>query len=405
MTYVPSRPARCTAEPDALPRAHTQLLAPSLWLARVRRLSGGGVAASRLPSMAARRADFLKRAPSELPMLAPTGARAAAELPSEHRAAPAPPPSPPVVFAAESDAAAPATGSPPGRGLRLYAVTWNLHGRRTPGAEVIDELLLPADQADIIVVGTQECEASISKSFFAPSKARWERALARALDASHVLVASQTLMAIHIAVFVAAPLVRHVTDVVTHYVAVGIGQVIGNKGAVAVAFRLRGRSIACLCAHLAAHQNAVQTRNSNYHAICTRLALLGPVAPDAATFVASFDWVVFLGDLNYRISGIRGVVETLCERADWAALGANDQLNEVRRLGEAFVGLSEGAIGFAPTYKLDVGTLRYDSSAKARIPAWTDRVLYAGARLLGYTSLPTVQYSDHVPVCALLQLD
>jgi synaptojanin len=37
----------------------------------------------------------------------------------------------------------------------------------------------------------------------------------------------------------------------------------------------------------------------------------------------------------------------------------------------AFVGFEEGPILFPPTYRYDVGTNNYDTSEKARIPAWT----------------------------------
>jgi hypothetical protein len=40
----------------------------------------------------------------------------------------------------------------------------------------------------------------------------------------------------------------------------------------------------------------------------------------------------------------------------------------------ALRGMDEGRLAFPPTYKYDVGTDQYDSSYKARAPAWTDRV-------------------------------
>ncbi|KAI3379589.1 hypothetical protein SNEBB_004019 [Seison nebaliae] len=61
---------------------------------------------------------------------------------------------------------------------------------------------------------------------------------------------------------------------------------------------------------------------------------------------------------------------------------------------------------FYPTFKYDVGTNRFDSSHKQRMPSWTDRILY---RYLGdemflhpiqYDSLHNVTISDHKPVFA-----
>ena len=53
-----------------------------------------------------------------------------------------------------------------------------------------------------------------------------------------------------------------------------------------------------------------------------------------------------------------------------------DQLTRERVAGRAFQGYSEGPILFTPTFKYDKGSDQFDSSSKARPPAWTDRVLY-----------------------------
>lgn len=54
-----------------------------------------------------------------------------------------------------------------------------------------------------------------------------------------------------------------------------------------------------------------------------------------------------------------------------------DQLRKQQRESKAFVGFKEGKIGFVPSYKYDVGTVGvWDSSEKARIPSWCDRVLW-----------------------------
>ena len=54
-----------------------------------------------------------------------------------------------------------------------------------------------------------------------------------------------------------------------------------------------------------------------------------------------------------------------------------DQLNQERRIhGNSFRGFEEGQIMFPPTFKYDKGADCFDSSAKARCPAWTDRILF-----------------------------
>ena len=53
-----------------------------------------------------------------------------------------------------------------------------------------------------------------------------------------------------------------------------------------------------------------------------------------------------------------------------------DQLMRERVAGRAFSGYLEGAILFPPTFKYDRGSDQFDTSSKARPPAWTDRILY-----------------------------
>lgn len=57
-----------------------------------------------------------------------------------------------------------------------------------------------------------------------------------------------------------------------------------------------------------------------------------------------------------------------------------------------------------PTYKFDLGTDTYDTSEKARIPAWTDRILRKGTNLrqIHYNSAP-LRFSDHRPVFATFE--
>lgn len=54
----------------------------------------------------------------------------------------------------------------------------------------------------IIAIGTQECERSIEKSVVYPSKELWEAFLMEYLSARYELLRSETMAAIHLAVFV-----------------------------------------------------------------------------------------------------------------------------------------------------------------------------------------------------------
>ena len=70
----------------------------------------------------------------------------------------------------------------------------------------------------------------------------------------------------------------------------------------------------------------------------------------------------------------------------------------------------EGPIQFPPTYKYDVGSDIYDTSEKARIPSYTDRILYRNMsdnvqNQLVYYGRAEVKTSDHRPVSALIDAE
>jgi hypothetical protein len=68
--------------------------------------------------------------------------------------------------------------------------------------------------------------------------------------------------------------------------------------------------------------------------------------------------------------------------------------------------LDEADINFLPTYKFDKGKHNYDSSYKMRVPSYTDRILFqvnpSQIKCLEYKSIPSINFSDHKPICATL---
>ncbi|KAK9469147.1 Endonuclease/exonuclease/phosphatase [Lipomyces arxii] len=117
--------------------------------------------------------------------------------------------------------------------------------------------------------------------------------------------------------------------------------------------------------------------------------------------------VFVMGDLNYRLSMDRNDVELLVSKSDYDALLFWDQLRNEIKDGLVLIGFQEGPISFPPTYKYDIGTNTFDTSEKARVPAYTDRILYTP-----YPSLAQLDYepmahyisSDHKPIVASFEL-
>lgn len=108
--------------------------------------------------------------------------------------------------------------------------------------------------------------------------------------------------------------------------------------------------------------------------------------------------------MNYRLQDAnREMIELVCASGNYAPLWERDQLRDQQRKGLIFVGFEEGQLNFRPTYKYDIGTNRWDTSEKARVPAYCDRILWRGTdiRQLVYRSHDEFVISDHKPVSAV----
>lgn len=287
-----------------------------------------------------------------------------------------------------------------GQKLRIYAVTWNMHGK------LPTEMgrLLPVHPAPhIYVVASQECMRSISKSLVVQSKEQWETRLARTLGSDYVMLRSHTMVAIHLAVFIHTSLQPIVSAIRSADIGTGWAKQ-GNKGAVAVSCQVGATSLLCVCCHLTSGQNSIKRRNLDFDRINRELRLNEETGP----LTESFDAVVWLGDLNYRINGPKASVEMLIAQGQLGVLLESDQLGLERRHARLPGDLLEGEIRFQPTYRFDHGTDTYDTSRKQRVPSWCDRILYRsrknGLKLVQYSSLMDLRLSDHKPVFAHFEL-
>jgi len=233
-----------------------------------------------------------------------------------------------------------------------------------------------------------------------------------------------------------APRVR---DVQTQWASFGPAWM-GNKGAVAVRFRIGDEVYTFLNAHLTAHLPNYERRTQDWADIIS--STLFPPLPGSKSTTHSTIYdsthLFFFGDLNFRLE----VPKTL-DRSDFERMARTvegrkqllqyDQL--VRAQRESRIPLMKEAPlwDFQPTYKYllkHVDTYRSvhvyrlhmsvlelmtpGSNSEQRLPAWTDRILFASASDLSttqssieallYTSIPSYTISDHKPVMALLLL-
>ena len=190
------------------------------------------------------------------------------------------------------------------------------------------------------------------------------------------------------------------------------------QGALLLRFILDDSSLCLVNCHLAAGQTQTVHRNNDLTAILESMALPPiPTSTYSEILVGGGDGSMILdneicilnGDLNYRIDTMgRDTVVKAVNSNNLSRLLERDQLLVSRRRNPGFRirAFKEFPIAFAPTYKYDVGSDRYDTSEKRRAPAWCDRILYRGAgkiKQLNYRR-HEIRVSDHRPVSGLFKM-
>ncbi|EXB88285.1 Type I inositol-1,4,5-trisphosphate 5-phosphatase 12 [Morus notabilis] len=341
--------------------------------------------------------------------------------------------------------------------VRILVGTWNVGQGRASQDSLMSWLGSAVPDVGIVVIGLQEVE--MGAGFLAMSAAKetvglegssvgqwWLDNIGKALDEGKTFerMGSRQLAGLLISLWVRKNLRTHVGDIDAGAVPCGFGRAIGNKGGVGLRIRVYDRIMCFVNCHLAAHLEAVNRRNADFDHIYRNMVFnrssnflnnaaagvstavhmlrgtnaMGGNSEEARPELAGADMVVFLGDFNYRLSGIsydeaRDFVSQRC--FDW--LREKDQLRAEMKAGKVFQGMREALIKFPPTYKFErhrAGLAGYDSGEKKRIPAWCDRIIYRDNRsapvsecslecpvvssVLQYEACMDVTDSDHKPV-------
>lgn len=130
-----------------------------------------------------------------------------------------------------------------------------------------------------VALGTQSAKRS----------AQWQAHLEKLLnsvapspDDSYECIATRYLVGVLICVFVKVRHQPHVSNVQDAVAPVGVMGVMGNKGGAAIRFRVYDSSMCFVCAHLAAHQNAVAERNSDFANIMAKTEFRDDARSEAA---------------------------------------------------------------------------------------------------------------------------
>lgn len=260
-----------------------------------------------------------------------------------------------------------------GQELRVSCITWNT-AECTPPSE-LKKLISSNPRAcpDIIAIGLQEIFIA-NLSGIGLGEDAWNSAIKEALETlvdSFILIKTIRMWNMQLLIWVRLPWLHYVHNVETSYTRTNFGGLLGSKGAVSIRFEIGQTSICFVNSHLTAHLQYVNERIKDYDDIIETQTFKN------STNIMDHDYVYWLGDLNFRINELdKTAIEKSIDLGEYRSLLEKDQLRNAMRDGLIFVGFDEGNINFAPTYKFDLKSDKYDSGPKKRKPAYTDRILF-----------------------------
>ena len=286
------------------------------------------------------------------------------------------------------------------RKLKICCLTWNMHGL-LPNDKQVQELLNPHKNYDIYAIGSEECLRSIFKSFFKCDKTEWEERLAKYFGAKYILIATSTLCAIHLAIFVRTSLIKNVSKLKMNCVKTGASNLLGNKGAVGISFQIFNIRISIINCHLAARYANSEKRNLDFERCVTQI--------HSNSDSDNNDLIILMGDLNYRLNNLDIDINRI-QKEHLLFLNYDQLNNEINLKRINMLGFQEGKIYFRPTFKYWNNTSNFQYSDTHNInqaPAWTDRILYKinksrdnflEVKQDKYDSMFDIKMSDHKPV-------
>jgi len=287
--------------------------------------------------------------------------------------------------------------------ISMFVGTFNLSG--TTSDKDLSRWLFPSEtsvtEPDIYIIGFQEViELNASSMLKNDGSAGqyWKRRTTETLNGkngtNYVLLRSEYMSSVLLLFYVRDDKLKYVTQVEGKSKKTGLGGIAANKGSVAITFNYGSTSFCAFNSHLASGSTNTEERFNDF------LTSWNGIRFSRNKLIRHHDNVIWLGDLNYRVSLPNEEVRLTIDQGQMHKLLQYDQLSYELKRHPELQDFTELPIQFPPTYKFDRNSDRYDSSEKQRVPSWTDRILYQGKQIsqLCYHYISDIKFSDHRPV-------
>ena len=286
------------------------------------------------------------------------------------------------------------TGRMEGQEFNVLASTWNLGTREAPDSVTLEEWLGSAGEHSLVVLSFQECKKS--------KRVSWLTTLSSFLEEmGFCLLSFNSMWEMFMVVYIKEEWRDCVSELRSLKKPTGIAHIMGNKGGLITSFKVEETSFCFLSCHLAARENRVMQRNQNIK----DLVEMKPGRLDI-DFTIEFDYIFFIGDMNYRIEEDYNKAVEVFDAKDYSSLWNKDQLTIQKKQNLIMTNFQEAPLNFKPTYRLSKTSSEW-SNKRNQTPSWTDRILFKShkeVQVKQYTALENCLGSDHRPVVGSYQV-
>jgi len=273
-------------------------------------------------------------------------------------------------------------------------LTWNL-ACRSPNSVLLDEIALSiSDKPDLFVICFQEIGLTSDACYngIIGNYKGWENLIADKICNNYDLISTKACGGICSFSFLKKENQEMIIGVQNDVNYLKDGDVAANKATICTKFTIKTQHgqkvLSVLGNHLEAFDEKYIVRNQQFLR--------------ALSLTSGSDYIVMMGDLNYRIDMSYERSKDLSINHQYSEILERDQLRRAIQEHEEFSGFFEGNISFPPTYKYDEDSNEYDSSKKHRVPSYTDRILIKSIDkknpMINWYKRLENQFSDHRPV-------